>query len=424
MPPKPPALALPRRSLLGGALATAAAARALLPGGAHAQAAGPETASATIGWVALTDAAPLFVAQERGLFAKHGMPGVRLARQDSWAAARRNLREGVEGLDGSLLQSSVPYLMRTGRLGGHTAPVQVVLRLNTGGQAIALARSLQGAGVRLDPAPLRAALGGRAEPAVLAIPYKGGTHDLWLRYWLAAAGIDPDTDVSLQATPPGEMVEGMRVDIIAALVSGEPLGQQAANEAVGYTACMTDEIWPAHPEKCLALRADWVGRHPRAAAALAAAVIEAQVWADNAANRPALAALMSRPEWLGVPAEELLPRLSGRINYGDGRLVTDAPRLRVKFWEGFASYPYPSHDLWFLLEGMRWGYHPAGLDTAALVRAVNREDVWRQGAALAGAGPGPAGTSRGVERFFDGVTFDPANPQAYLQALKVTRLAG
>ncbi|MCP5990252.1 nitrate ABC transporter substrate-binding protein, partial [Klebsiella pneumoniae] len=83
------------------------------------------------------------------------------------------------------------------------------------------------------------------------------------------------------------------------------------------------------------------------------------------------------------------------------------------------SFPYKSHDLWFLTEDIRWGYLPASTDTKALIEKVNRSDLWREAAKAIGREQDiPASDSRGVETFFDGVTFDPESPQAYLDGLK------
>ena len=298
--------------------------------------------------------------------------------------------------------------------------MQILARLNTNGQAISIAKSLPGA--TINSAPLKPLFAAKPETKV-AVPFRGGTHDLWIRYWLAAGGIDPDKDVQTIVVPPPQMVANMKVGTMDVFCVGEPWNDQLVNQKLGYTACVTGEIWRDHPEKALAMRADWVGKHPRAAAAVTAAAIEAQRWADEPGNKEELAALLGRRAWFNVPAADILPRSRGDIDYGDGRKVEGSP-LRMKFWADHASYPFQSHDLWFLTEDQRWGILPANLDTKALIAAVNREDIWREAAAQAGvaAGDMPAGTSRGVERFFDGVTFDPAKPADYLAGLAIKKL--
>ena len=92
--------------------------------------------------------------------------------------------------------------------------------------------------------------------------FRGGTHDLWIRYWLAAGGIDPDKDVSTIVVPPPQMVANMKVGTMDAFCVGEPWNDQLVNQKIGYTACLTGEIWRDHPEKSLGMRADWVDEEP------------------------------------------------------------------------------------------------------------------------------------------------------------------
>ena len=158
---------------------------------------------------------------------------------------------------------------------------------------------------------------------------------------------------------------------------------------------------------------------------MTAAVIEAQRWCDADANKAEMCAIIGKRAWFNVPVADILERSRGNIDYGDGRKVESSPLL-MKFWRDNASFPFASHDLWFLTEDIRWGVLPENTDTKALVAQVNRADVWRAAAARAGVPDSevPQGDSRGVETFFDGKRFDPANPRAYLDSLSIKKLAG
>ena len=403
-----------------------AAARLALPHGARA-ATGPETSKATLGYIALTDSAPLIIAKERGLFAKYGMADVEVTKQASWGGTRDNLvlGGGAGGIDGAHILTPLPYLMQTGKVvqNGQSVPMSILARLNTNGQAISVSKALMSAGAKLDSAPLRAAFAAKTDNKV-AMTFRGGTHDLWIRYWLAAGGIDPDRDVQTIVVPPPQMVANMKVGTMDALCVGEPWNDQLVHQKAGYSACITGEIWKDHPEKSLSLRTDWVAKNPKAALALTAAVIEAQIWADKLENKEAVATMIGKRAWFNVPPADILPRSKGDVDYGDGRVITGS-NLRMKFWDDHASYPYPSHDLWFLTENIRWGNLAPDTDTKALIAAVNREDLWREAAAMAGVAKAdmPAGTSRGVETFFDGKMFDPAKPEAYLAAQSIKKIA-
>ena len=418
-----------RRQMLRTASATAVlgAARAALPAGAFAQTSGPETPKAVLGYIALTDSAPLIIAKEKGLFAKYGMPDVEVAKQASWGGTRDNLvlGGGAGGIDGAHILTPLPYLMATGKVvqNGQPVPMSILARLNTNGQAISVSKALQPLGAKLDASPLKAAFAAHKGSNKVAMTFRGGTHDLWLRYWLAAGGIDPDRDVETIVVPPPQMVANMKVGTMDAFCVGEPWNDQLVHQGLGYSACVTGEIWKDHPEKSFVMRADWVAKHPRAALALTAAVIEAQIWADSLANKAELADILGRRAWFNVPPADILPRSKGDIDFGDGRAATASP-LRMKFWADHASYPFRSHDLWFLTENIRWGVLPPDLATAPLIAEVNREELWREAAKLAGATDLPAGPSRGVETFFDGTVFDPAAPGAYLAGLAIKKHAG
>jgi nitrate/nitrite transport system substrate-binding protein len=97
----------------------------------------------------------------------------------------------------------------------------------------------------------------------------------------------------------------------------------------------------------------------------------------------------------------------------------------MKFWgeNGAASYPWKSLDAWFITENMRWGKFPANFDIKGMVAKTNRSDIWTEAAKTLGITGAPTGDSRGVETFFDGVKFDPADPMKYLNALKIKKVA-
>lgn len=419
-------MSLTRRNALLGAAATVAAVKAAFPAGAHAAGAGPEVGKARLGFIALTDSAPVIIAKERGLFAKHGLPDVEVVKQASWAATRDNLVLGSErgGIDGAHILSPMPYLMSTGAItGGAPTPMYILARLNTNGQGISVGNDLKAVKVGLNSAGAKAKfmqMKAAGNIAKVAMTFRGGTHDLWVRYWLAAGGINPETDVATIVIPPPQMVANMKAGTQDAFCVGEPWNGQLVNQRVGYTACLTSELWMNHPEKALGMRAAWVDKYPRAAQAITAAVQEAAMWCDKPANLPAMCSIVSGRQYINVPMGDILPRLQGTVNYGDGRMLKNSPH-RMKFWADNASFPFKSHDLWFLTEDIRWGVLPQKTNTQALVNRVNRSDIWRAAGKTIGQA-GPAGDSRGVERFFDGKVFDPANPGAYLASQPIKKL--
>ena len=219
------------------------------------------------------------------------------------------------------------------------------------------------------------------------------------------------------------MVANMKVGTMDCFCVGEPWPGQLVHQKIGYTAVNTGEIWNKHPEKSFAMRSAWVDKNPNAAKAITMAILEAQQWADKAENKEELATIMGKRQWINCPVEDILERTKGKFNYGTGKVVENSPHV-MKYWRDHASYPFQSHDLWFLTEDIRWGKFEPGFDTKALVGKVNREDIWRDAAKALGVAAAdiPASKSRGKETFFDGKVFDPENPAAYLKSLSIKRV--
>ena len=422
-----------RRQLLkagAGTAALLAAAKLNFPAGAFAQDAGPEVKGAKLGFIALSDAGPLFVAKDKGLFAKYGMPDTDVLKQASWGTTRDNLVLGSEGngIDGAHILTPMPYLISAGKVTQNNVPtpMYIMARLNLDGQCISVGKEYDDLKVGLDTAPFKVALdkkkaSGKSIKAAMTFP--GGTHDLWLRYWLAAGGIDPDKDIETIVVPPPQMVANTKVGTMDCFCVGEPWNSQLVNQKIGYTALTTGELWNNHPEKSFALRAAYVDKYPKAAKALTMAIMEAQQWCDKPENRAELAAIMGKRQWINCPVEDIIDRTGGKFDYGTGKVVEKSPHI-MKYWQNLASYPFKSHDLWFITEDIRWGKYEPGFDSKALIAKVNREDIWRDAAKTMGvtAAEIPTSTSRGKETFFDGKVFDPENPSAYLKSLAIKRV--
>lgn len=387
----------------------------------------PEVTTAKLGFIALTDAAPLIIAKEKGYYEKYGMTDVQVLKQSSWGTTRDNLVIGSQGggIDGAHILTPMPYLITTGKVTNNKpVPMYILSRLNVNGQGIQLANTYQDLKVGTDSSPLKepfAKAKAAGKTAKCAMTFPGGTHDLWIRYWLAAGGINPDTDASIIVVPPPQMVANVKVNNMESFCVGEPWPLQTVNQKVGYSALTTGELWKDHPEKAFAMRADWVDKNPKATKALLMAVQEAAIWCDTPENKEEMCRILSKREWFKVPFEDIIDRSVGKFNLGVRSF--ESQDLMQKYWTDNASYPYKSHDLWFLTEDIRWGYFPADTDTKALVDKVNREDLWKEAAKAIGQEAAiPASTSRGVETFFDGVKFDPENPAAYLSSLKIKKV--
>ncbi|MBF2066371.1 MAG: ABC transporter substrate-binding protein [Calothrix sp. C42_A2020_038] len=398
----------------------------------------PETTKVKLGYIPIVESAPLIIAKEKGFFAKYGMPDVELAKQASWGSARDNVEIGSAGggIDGGQWQMPMPHMISEGLItkGNQKIPMYVLCQLNTHGNGIAVASKHTGKiALRLDGAKSLISQLKSSTPFTAAMTFPQVNQDLWIRYWMAAGGIDPDTDIKLLTVPAAQTVANMKTGTMDAFSTGDPWPYRIVKDNIGFMAALTAEIWKNHPEEYLAMRGDWVDQNPKATKALLKGVIEAQQWLDNFDNRKEAAEILAGRNYFNLPVEILIDPFQGVYDMGDGRKINDKA-LAAYYWKdekGSVSYPYKSHDLWFITENVRWGFLPKDyIDNGAakareLIDRVNKENIWKEAAREMNiaAADIPTDTSRGVEEFFDGVKFDPAKPEEYLKSLKIKKVA-
>lgn len=397
----------------------------------------PETPMIKLGFAPIFEAAPLIVAKEKGFFAKYGMNEVEIAKQANWGSARDNVEIGSAGggIDGGQWQMPMPYLISEGLITKNSVkiPMYVLAMLNTQGNGIAIAKTQEGKNISLDMSKAKDYIVGLKQagnPFRAAFTFPKANQDFWIRYWLAAGGINPDADVNLMTVPAAQTVANMKTGSMEGFSTGDPWPTRIVSDDIGFMAALTAQMWPNHPEEYFAIRADWVTKNPKATRALLKGLMEAQQWCDTQSNRAELAQMLSGASYFNVPATILEPALMGKYTMGDGQPDIDDYKQAVQYWKterGSVSYPYKSLDLWFITESVRWGYLPASYlndNAKALIDKVNREDIWKEAAKEAGIPEAdiPTSTSRGVEKFFDGKEFDPENPKAYLDSLAIKKV--
>jgi bicarbonate transport system substrate-binding protein len=407
------------------------------PGSAVSAESTPETTKVKLGYLPIIESAPFIIAQQKGFFAKHGMTEVEVSKQANWGSARDNVEIGSAGggIDGGQWQMPMPHLISEGLItkGNQKIPMYVLAQLVTQGNGIAVANKHEGKKIhaKLDKsaADYIKKLKASGTPFKAAYTFPKANQDFWIRYWLAASGIDPDKDISLLTVPAAQTVANMKTGTMDAFSTGDPWPYRIMVDKIGFLAGLTAQIWKAHPEEYLAMRADWVDKNPKATKAILKAVMEAQQWCDKPENRDELVTILSGREFFNVPAAVLKPPFEGKYEMGDGQPAVNDFNMGPLYWKddrGSVSYPYKSHDLWFITESVRWGFLPAKTlnDAKRIIDAVNREDIWREAAKELGVPDAdiPKNTSRGIETFFDGKKFDPANPKAYLDSLAIKRI--
>jgi bicarbonate transport system substrate-binding protein len=394
-----------------------------------------ETKTISLGFLPILEAAPLVIGVEKGFFAKHGLD-VNLLKQANWGAARDNVVLGSSGggIDGGQWQLPIPQMITEGALtNGKKVPMVVLAMLMSQGNGIAAAESVRSGNLSVDlakssPGFFEAFNKKEGRKFRAAYTFPKANQEFWIRWWFAAGGIDPDTSVELLTVPTPETLQGMKNGTMEAFSTGDPWPSRIARDKIGYLAATTSQIWPVHPEEYLAVRRDWVDKHPKASVALLKGLIEAQMWLDKPEHKTEAAEILSSRKWYNMPKSVLEESLKGQYKLGANGTPVSDPKLGPLYWasdRGVISYPYKSLTLWFLIESLRWKFYPGTVDTIEQAKALNdkvtREDPWKQAARELGvpAKDIPSGSSRGKEIFFNGVVYDPENPQAYLDALKI-----
>jgi nitrate/nitrite transport system substrate-binding protein len=398
----------------GSRAAPSAGSAANVPG-----ASGPETPDVRFGIIALTDNSPIVVAHEKGFFKKYGINST-IVKGASWAAIRDSLSNG--DIQATHMLIGMPIASTIGLLGAPKKAMVIPWLLNRNGQAITLKAELKGK-VQTDPKPLKAmadAAKAANKPMTFAMTFPPGTHAMWMRYFLAAGGINPDKDVALITIPPPQMVANMKVGKMDGFCVGEPWNARAIADGIGYTAITTQELWKDHPEKVCAFTEEFAQKNPKTVKAILKALHEASVWLDDLKNRPEQASIVSRPTYINCPPELILPRMQGNYDYGDGRKKQD-PNYMI-FSSRNCNYPQPKYAVWWLTQFRRWGMLDKKPEYEKIAAQVMRTDLYEE--AMKELGYDHGGRNDSPETFFDGVAFDPKEPEKYATSFPVHSMKG
>ncbi|MBW4694990.1 MAG: nitrate ABC transporter ATP-binding protein [Lyngbya sp. HA4199-MV5] len=377
---------------------------------------GLEKVNLELGFVPLTDCAPLVIAKEKGFFQKHGLEEVTLSREPSWKA----IAEGVASkrLDAAQMTAGMPLAMTLGMGGKTPLPTVTGLVLSRNGNAITFSKRLYDAGVR-TLADFKEAIAQTPDKIhTLAVVHPSSMHNLLLRHWLASGGIDPDTDVSLTVIPPAQMVATLKAGSIDGYCVGEPWNTHAVQEGLGFVIATDFDIWAGHLEKVLGVREDWANQYPNTHLALVKALLEACEYCDDRRNREELAELLSRPEYVGAKPEFLRPGLVDPYVRSLDAEPENLPRFN-QFYVDQTNCPYRVEGLWIMTQFARWGLTPFPKNWVDVLDRVRRVDVF--GEAARDLGLSDMEPNRGPVHFSDGTVFNPDDPIGYLNSLTIKR---
>jgi nitrate/nitrite transport system substrate-binding protein len=352
-----------------------------------------EKTDVTLGFIPLTDCAPLVIAHEKGYFASEGL-NVTLSREVSWAGIRDKVGLGI--LDGAQMLASIPVASRLG-VGGPKIDMVSAMVLDLNGNAITVNNQLYNHLYEIDSrsefSPLIAAQAlqclieenkrSKCPKLRFGVVYPCSTQSYELRYWLASAGIDPDRDVEIVVIPPPKMVTAMTDGDIHGFCVGEPWNTLAVQQQIGHVVATKYQLWNNSPEKVFAVSESWSKENPATHQALLRALIKACIWLDKKENRRLTAKIISQAAYIALPEETVALSLMGSSLKHHGLPPEKVEDFHV-FHRYSANFPWLNHAEWFISQMYRWGQLTTPVNIEETVAAVYKPSLFRIASAALG----------------------------------------
>ncbi|RMX05634.1 nitrate ABC transporter substrate-binding protein [Corticibacter populi] len=352
-----------------------------------------------IGFIPITCATPVIMADPLGMYADQGL-AVEVIKTANWALIRDKMINGEH--DASQFLSPMPLAMTMG-VGSAQTPIEVAAIQNTNGQAITLANKHKN---NRDPKNWK---GMR-----FAVPFDYSMHNFLLRYYVAEAGLNPDTDIQIRVVPPPEMVANLRAGNIDGYLGPDPFNQRAVYEEVGFIHLLTKELWDGHPCCAFGSSAAFIQNHPNTFAALSRAILTAATMARKPENRAMIAKAIAPAQYLNQPETVVTQVLTGRYADGLGSIQNVPDRA------DFDPVPWQSMAVWILTQMQRWGYVQGEVNYQQIAERVFRLTDARRLMRELGENV-PDGNDPGFTIM--GKAFDPSQPQQYLQSFAIRKAA-
>ena len=370
-----------------------------------------------LGFIPLTDCAPLVMAKELGLFKKYGV-NVVLTKESSWANVRDKILTGE--LDGAHCLYSMPFSVYTGVGGKAGSEMKIAMMLNVNGQAITLSNDFCGkVGFKQmnKVTPIVAAKLKAEKEVTFAMTFPGGTHDLWLRNWMSIAGLNQKA-VKIITIPPPQMVANMKVGNMDGYCVGEPWGGVAVKQGIGFTQIASQDIWKDHPEKALVVNKDFSSKHREDLKKVMKAVMEACIWLDSPANRKKAAAIIGKAPYVNAPADVIEARLMGDYNLGcnQGTEVYDNDYM-LFYKGGTVNFPRKSYAIWAMAQYVSFGYLKEAPEYKEIADKLILQDLYKE-VATSMKIKIPIDDMKPFSLTMDKTVFDPSNPATYLKVVR------
>ncbi|KJS45548.1 MAG: nitrate ABC transporter substrate-binding protein [Roseovarius sp. BRH_c41] len=355
----------------------------------------PEKTDLNIGFVPITCATPIIMAQPMGFYERYGL-NASVIKTAGWAVARDKSLSGE--YDASHMLTPMPLAMTLGA-GSTAVPYIMPAVENINGQAIVLSNE------HLDKRDPKQWKG-----FTFGVPFEYSMHNFLLRYYVAEHGLDPDVDIQIRVVPPPEMVANLRAGNLDGYLSPDPFNQRAVWEGIGFIHILTKEIWEGHPCCAFAAPLSFATDMPNTYGALLKAIIDATQYASNPENRKEISAAIAPTNYLNQPVEVIEQVLTG--TYADGLGAVQQVPDRIDF----DPFPWHSMGVWILTQMKRWGYIENDIDYKAVAEQVYlAADAKKVMNDLGYDAPDITYKSHTIM----GKTFDPAEPEAYVKSFAI-----
>ena len=395
----------------------------------------PEKTKLKIGFIALTDCAPLVIAKEKGFFAAEGLEVDVEKEGGGWPGIQQKTISGEYDYAHAL--AGLPIAATLGINGD--ANLQVLMSLDYNGNAITysnkLIEEMEKYGLKKDERPVsaeslkkyvdekKAKEGKNYQPLNFGMTHPNSTHNYELRYWMSASGIKPDEDTTIKPFPPPTMPQNLIAGNIDGYSVGEPWNTRVVSGGQGGALVTKYDIWNNAPEKVLQARADFIDKNPETTKAVMKAVLKAQMWLDESwENREEAIKILAKDSYVKAPVDVLRKSMSGTFLYTKD-VDSKNPMFNV-FANYYAAYPFYSHGMWFITQMYRWGQLDKPVDMKATIEKVYRPDLFAVVAKEVGYSlPESAWKKDGVDeynKFLDGKVWDPNKAVDYIYSFEVT----
>lgn len=359
----------------------------------------PEKTDLTIGFIPITCATPIIMAEPLGFYSKHGL-NAKVKRAAGWAMVRDWAIN--KDVDAAHMLSPMPLAITLGA-GSVPVPFYMPAIENINGQAITLHNKHKGVKTAADMKGFR-----------FCVPFDYSMHNYLLRYFLAEGGVHPDKDVQIRVVPPPEMVANLKAGNVDGYLAPDPFNQRAVYENAGFIFKLSKEIWDGHPCCGFAISKEFATQYPNTFLALFRSIVDATHYASNPAHRKEIAEAIAPTNYLNQPVTVLEQVLTGTYADGLGAIKKDPSRI------DFDPYPWHSMAIWIMTQMKRWGHLKGEVNYKAVAEQVYRAADCDRIAKELGY-PTHQGTM--AKHTIMGREFDASQPDAYVRSFTIHSMA-